>query len=289
LQLKLAWAELAKDAAEKQAFSAAEKAAKATEKAADAAHAAAATAAAAASTATIAAATEAEARPPPLAPPSLAPPPQLASPLPLAPSLAERLHEDGYVIMRGAGLSEDVRARAHRVRGYAKLFGVALQPEQKGCVLRKVARLDDVAKQQHDAAGRPLSEQQRGEALQLHGELCEAAARALQEVQLDGQPVFAPALLVALAGASQQGWHTDADADQTFSLLFPVDHRQFCVHGCDEPLELEPGDVLVFTGWLCHAGAERLEDAGESLCLHAYAGDGITPKILQNVFSCLHL
>ena len=54
-------------------------------------------------------------------------------------------------------------------------------------------------------------------------------------------------------------------------------------------LELEPGDVLVFTGWLCHAGAERLEDAGESLCLHAYAGDGITPKILQNVFSCLHL
>ena len=199
---------------------------------------------------------------------------------------ATLLRERGYVILRGAGLQRAARDRAHNVGGYAKLTGVALQPKQNAIVLRRSVRLDDAVQQQQLDAG-PLSEPRRVEVLQLRDELHEAAARALKGVQLDGAPIRAAALLVARAGAKQQGWHTDANAPQTFSMLFPVDSRQFCVRDLAEPLELEPGDVLVFAGWLCHAGAKRLQDAGDGLCLHAYAGLGITDDILSNVFECV--
>ena len=199
---------------------------------------------------------------------------------------ATLLHERGYVIVPGAGLRPAARDRARCVGGYARLSGVARQPRQNAVVLRKFVRLDDAVQQQELDPG-PLSEPRRDEVVQLRDDVHEAAARALQGVQLDGAPIRAAALLVARAGAKRQGWHTDANAHQTFSMLFPVDDRQFCVRDLDKPLELEPGDVLVFAGWLCHAGAERPRDAGDGLCLHAYAGSGITDDILENVFECV--
>ena len=199
---------------------------------------------------------------------------------------ATLLRERGYVVVPGAGLRPAARARAHRVGDYARLSGVALQPQQNAVVLRRFVRLDEAVEQQELNPG-PLSEQRRVEVVQLRGDVLEAGGRALQGVQLAGAPIHATSLLVARAGAKQQRWHTDADAqDQTFSMLFPVDDRQFCIRGLDKPLKLEPGHVLVFAGGLCHAGAERPRGAGDGLCMHAYAGSGITEKILENVFEC---
>ena len=201
---------------------------------------------------------------------------------------ATLLNQRGYVILPGAGLEQAARDLARKVRGYSTLTGVAKQPLQNGVALRRSVRLElAVRQQQQQSQSGRLREKRCAEVLALDKLVHEAAARALKGVQLDGVPTSAAALLVARAGAKQQGWHTDAGAaDQTFSLLFPVDHREFCVQGLTEPLQLKPGDVLIFTGWLCHAGAQRLKAAGDGLCLHVYAGSGLIEEILSNVFSC---
>jgi len=66
-----------------------------------------------------------------------------------------------------------------------------------------------------------------------------------------------------------------------------VTPRQFLVRGLDRPLELNAGDVLVFDGRLCHAGAGLPSGAdAHAIASFAYAGSGITEAMLTHTFAC---
>ena len=98
-------------------------------------------------------------------------------------------------------------------------------------------------------------------------------------------PLYQPTMLLTLPGALQQHWHRDANQDDVYSVLIAVTDRDFWFKERGL-LHLRAGDLLIFKGSMCHAGAELARDAGEaSIALHIYGGNGITADVLASLFT----
>jgi len=211
---------------------------------------------------------------------------------------AEHLRRKRWVILRGEApeeqLSEALALSASRL--VTKWHGIKSQPEQCGLVRRHALALHEEAEAAHAAhaahaaaglgvdAARARHEAAVGAlGARVHAE----AARCLRLLGLGREPVYQPALLRTLPGALPQKPHRDTGADATWSVLTAVTPRQFLVRGLDRPLELNAGDVLVFDGRLCHAGAGLPSGAGaHAIASFAYAGSGITEAMLTHTFAC---
>ena len=92
-----------------------------------------------------------------------------------------------------------------------------------------------------------------------------------------GQDVFDPALLLTRPGASEQKRHQDTDVPKTYSVIVALTDRPFGFELPLEPIFLEAGDVLVFSGMVCHYGADldgTMSD--DSWALFVRAGSGLT-------------
>ena len=117
---------------------------------------------------------------------------------------------------------------------------------------------------------------------------CRTALGACMHSLLPGEaafPLHQPTTLITLPGAEQQRWHRDADREDAYSMLIAITDRDFWFkeHGL---VQLRAGDLLVFKGHLCHAGAGLARDATKaSVALHIYGGRGITADVLAHVFT----
>jgi ectoine hydroxylase-related dioxygenase (phytanoyl-CoA dioxygenase family) len=97
--------------------------------------------------------------------------------------------------------------------------------------------------------------------------------------------LYQPTVLLTLPGARQQHWHRDADHDDVYSMLIAITDRDFCFKEAGL-VHLRAGDVLIFKGSMCHAGAELTRDAVEaSIAVHVYGGNGVTADVLASIFT----
>jgi len=131
--------------------------------------------------------------------------------------------------------------------------------------------------------GEPARAPLPGGAAELAAE-CRATLRSLLPGDAE-LPLYQPTMLLTLPGALQQHWHRDANQDDVYSVLIAVTDRDFWFKERGL-LHLRAGDLLIFKGSMCHAGAELARDAGEaSIALHIYGGNGITADVLASLFT----
>ena len=73
----------------------------------------------------------------------------------------------------------------------------------------------------------------------------------------------------------------DVREENIFSILAAIDRREFWFSGRDQPIILEPYDVLIFHANMCHYGGTVSPEQEEALAVHLYSAVG---RKLRNIW-----
>lgn len=216
--------------------------------------------------------------PQPLSQPLSQPQPQPA-PAPVPALARAALARQGFVVLQGH-CSLALRLQALQLASHVDW----LLPERllAGQLDRRRLRCYIEPPGKGEQARAPLP----GGAAELAAE-CRATLGSCMRSLLGHTELYQPTVLLTLPGARQQHWHRDADQDDVYSMLIAVTDRDFCFKEAG-PVHLRAGDVLIFKGSMCHAGAELTRDAAEaSIAVHLYGGKGVTADVLASIFTDL--
>ena len=178
----------------------------------------------------------------------------------------EALQRYGVVVLRGVGpaaLVRDLCAKAEQMQpSFSELDKLATQPDG----LRRSFVLGNSKRKQDCLAW---------------------GANQFRSVGIacPDKAVRKPALILTKPGAAKQDIHDDTDgAKDAWSIILALTRRRFCKDGLKEPIDLEPGDAIIFNG--CHGGAALDKGMPWSYGLHMYGGNGVQDEHLTSTTWC---